>query len=260
MATEPVVSPVESTPVADATFKEACQYWGYLIKDDKCGTAQLDRLLRGIARVISKQSGPGDSPDLTPSQIANFYRSVGGDYDVLFLETPPASISFIYRSLGAFHSLQPAPNDDGYSTPTIPALKPRGFVTWQTIQILLGPEEHVPFLQKAVAQFDVLDPETNTLFPKILPKECFPEKPDDAMEEWYQGVAERLRKDAEEDVSDKEHGPQVRVDVNEPRGRDSSDLSGEGSADERHGAAKYFEDPLYRRTRPRPPVMRHFSK
>jgi hypothetical protein len=36
----------------DATHREACQYWGYLIQPDKCGTPLFDRLLRGIAEVI----------------------------------------------------------------------------------------------------------------------------------------------------------------------------------------------------------------
>ena len=149
----------------------------------------------------SKKFEPGDSPDLTPSQIAAWYRSVGGDYDVLFTDTPPSSVAFIYRSLGAYHSLQPGPHDDGYSSPTIPALKKNGFVTWQTIQLLLGPEDHVPFLQRAVEIDDIPDPETGNIFPKILPKECFPEKPDDAMETWYQSVAARLKKEADEEAS-----------------------------------------------------------
>jgi hypothetical protein len=176
---------------------------------------------------------------------------------MLFVDTPPPSLSFIYRSLGALHSLQPAPDDEGYGTPAIPALKQRGFVTWQTVQLLLGPEEHVPFLQKAVALFDVVDPETGNMFPKILPKECFPDHPDEAMEKWYDGVAQRLKKEAEDDASDKMGTPRVRVEVDDPAPRTSSDLSGEGSADERHGAARYFEDPLYRK---RPPIVRHFSK
>lgn len=37
---------------ADAAQKEACDYWGYLIKSDKCGTDLFDRLLKGIAEVI----------------------------------------------------------------------------------------------------------------------------------------------------------------------------------------------------------------
>lgn len=37
---------------ADATEREACQFWGYLLRDDKTGTEKLDRLLRGIAEVI----------------------------------------------------------------------------------------------------------------------------------------------------------------------------------------------------------------
>lgn len=37
---------------ADATQREAKDYWGYLIKVDKCGTDLFDRLLKGIADVI----------------------------------------------------------------------------------------------------------------------------------------------------------------------------------------------------------------
>lgn len=212
------------------------------------GTAQTDQLWQ------SKTFEPSESPDLTPSQIAAWYRDVGGDYDVLFKDTAPSSIAFIYRSLGAFHSLQPAPTDDGYSSPTIPALKKQGFVTWQTIQLLLGPEEHVPFLQRAVEQYDVVDPEMGTVFPKVLPKQCFPDKADDAMETWYQDVAARLKREAEEEAA------RARVHC-EPGIRVSTDLSGDGSsADEKTGAFNYFMDPMYRRSRARPSFMRHVSK
>lgn len=184
--------------------------------------------------------------------MAAWYRAVGGNYDVLFNETPPSSIAFIYRSLGAFHSLQPSANDDGYSSPVIPALKKQGFVTWQTIQLLLGPQEHVPFLQKSVEQFDVIDPETKQVFLKMLPSKCFPTKPDEAMEEWYEGVAVRLKREAEAEAN----GARV-----EDETRNSTDLSGDGSsADEKTGAFKYFEDPMYRKARPRPTFMRHVSK
>ncbi|KAF2848586.1 hypothetical protein T440DRAFT_556654 [Plenodomus tracheiphilus IPT5] len=237
---------------ADAAYREAYQYWGYLFKEDKCGMPLLDRLLKGIAELISKRFEPNESPDLTPSQIAAWYRDVGGDYDVLFTGTPPTSIAFIYRSLGAFHSLQPGPNDDGYSSPTVPALKKQGFVTWQTIQLLLGPEEHVLFLQRAVQQYDVVDPETGDTFPKILPKECFPEAPDDAMETWYESVAARLKREAEEEATG-------RV-TDELRPRTSTDTGDGSSADEKHGAFKYFEDPMYRNARQRPNIMRHVSK
>jgi hypothetical protein len=36
----------------DAAHREACDYWKYLIKPDKCGTEIFDRLLQGIAEVI----------------------------------------------------------------------------------------------------------------------------------------------------------------------------------------------------------------
>ncbi|KAJ4357124.1 hypothetical protein N0V95_002781 [Ascochyta clinopodiicola] len=244
--------PAESAANNEAAQREAYDYWGYLLQPDKCGTPRLDRLLKGIAQVISDKFEPSDSPDLTPSQIAAWYRAVGGNYDVLFTETPPSSIAFIYRSLGAFHSLQPSANDDGYSSPNIPALKKQGFVTWQTIQLLLGPQEHVPFLQRSVEQFDVIDPETNNVFLKMLPSKCFPDKPDAAMEEWYEGVAARLKREAEAEAN----GSHV-----EDEPRSSADLSGDGSsADEKTGAFKYFEDPMYRKSRPRPTFMRHVSK
>lgn len=179
---------------------------------------------------------------------------------MLFVETPATSLSFIYRSLGAFHSLQPGPNDDGYSSPTIPALKRQGFVTWQTIQLLLGPEDHVLFLQNAVKQFDVIDPDSGNMFPKILPAECLPDKPDDAMEAWYETVAHRLKREAEEDGGSNEKIPNVRVNVNDHVPRTAADFSGD-SADEKHAAASYFSDPLYRQSRhTRPPIIRHYSK
>ena len=140
---------------------------------------------------------PSESFDLLPAQLASFYATVGGDYDPLFVGTPPASIAFIYKSLGCRHSLQPATTDDDFATPSVPALKPKGFVTWQTIQILLCPEEHMPFIQNAVSRFDIKDPETGQLFPKLLPAECFPSKPDEQMVAWYEAVSERLMKEAQ---------------------------------------------------------------
>jgi hypothetical protein len=86
----------------------------------------------------------------------------------------------------------------------------------------------------------------------MLPSTCFPDKPDEAMEEWYEGVAARLRREAEAEAN----GSRV-----EDEPRSSADLSGDGSsADEKSGAFKYFEDPMYRKTRPRPTFMRHVSK
>lgn len=40
------------TANTDAAQKEAQDYWGYLIKPDKCGTELFDRLLKGIAEII----------------------------------------------------------------------------------------------------------------------------------------------------------------------------------------------------------------
>lgn len=83
--------------------------------------------------------------------------------------------------------------------PSIPALTPKGFVRWQTIQLLLEPEEHVPFLQAAVKRFEIANPENGIPFPKFLPCEALPSKPDLEMVQWYNGVAEKLRLEAQAD-------------------------------------------------------------
>lgn len=133
-------------------------------------------------------------------------------------------------------------------------------MTWQTIQLLLGPEIHVQFLQNAVKQFDVVDPQTGSIFPKLLPAACLPSKPDEAMEAWYNTVAQRLQRESEEDSGDNDKVPHVRVNVNEHAPRASTEYSGD-SANEKHAAASYFSDPLYRQSRHgRPPIFRRFSK
>lgn len=74
------------------------------------------------------------------------------------------------------------------------------------------------------------------------------------METWYEGVADRLKREAEEEAARERAKKQTGA-------RSSDDLSGDGSsADEKTGAAKYFEDPMNRRSRARPTMMRYVSK
>lgn len=47
--------PVKNASNDEAAEREAYDYWGYLLKQDKCGTPMLDRLLKGIADVIVSQ-------------------------------------------------------------------------------------------------------------------------------------------------------------------------------------------------------------
>ncbi|KAF1810738.1 hypothetical protein P152DRAFT_400359, partial [Eremomyces bilateralis CBS 781.70] len=219
------------TEPSEVETKEAVQYWGYLFKADKCGTSKLDRLLMGIAKHITTTTDPNDDcTDITPHQLATFYRSVGGNYDSLFLHKPPASIAFIYKSLGCSHSLQPSDLTDPYSPPSVPALKRHGYVTWQTIQLLLEPAEHVPFLQTAVHKFDIIDPDEGRRFPRVLPKEVLPSKPDQDMLTWFESVSERLRHDAQA--------------LSRPPWDSADDR--EYETDERADAARYFDHQMRR--------------
>jgi hypothetical protein len=65
-------------------------------------------------------------------------------------------------------------------------------VQWQSIEILLGPEEHVPFIQNAVRTFGIKNPDNGEPFPIDLPTEAFPLDPDKEIEKWYNECAGRL--------------------------------------------------------------------
>lgn len=181
------------------------EYYGYLFKSDKKPTKVLDALLRGIANYISESVGDKEEKALTPAKLATFYKAVGGNYDSLFVDVPFPSISWIYASIGCQHTLQPTPDDD-FQPPSIPALTTRGFVRWQSIEILLGPEEHVPFIQTAVRNFAIKNPDTGETFPVDLPTEAFPLVTDKDIEKWHDSCAEKLRQRATPN-EEEEEGP-----------------------------------------------------
>jgi len=254
----------------DIEEREAYEYWGYLFKQDKTGTDKLKSLLRGLKKSMNEHYDPSDQPDLTPSQLASFYRDMHGDYDKLFLGTPNESIAFIYKSLGCLHSLQPPAftHAQAFNDPTVPALKTEGWIMWQTIQLLLGPEEHADFIREAVAKWDIRDQDNGELFPKILPRQCFPLEPDKHMVAWYEGVSERLRKEAEEEERrhneiEVQHDPPPRRLHGAqlaPRREGDTPTDDEGSVDSRGRALAYFQNPLYRHVDGRPGIVRRSSK
>ncbi|KAJ5951673.1 uncharacterized protein N7479_010086 [Penicillium vulpinum] len=169
----------------------ADNHWGTLINSDKSPAPLLEQLCLGIAQLMSSFDSNGTT-DITPDRLAAFYRKVGGNYDPLFLETKTQALSFIYQSLGCFHSLQPSTNP--YEPPSIPSLLPSGFVRWQTIQLLMDPDEHSVYLQNAVELWDIVDA-NGEIFPKTIPRDAFPSEPDPEMLEWHEGVSRRLERD-----------------------------------------------------------------
>lgn len=112
----------------------------------------------------------------------------------LFVNAPHESISYIWQVFGCRHSLQPTDND--YEQPSVPALKFKGFVRWESIQILLAPEEHVPFVLYAVKNWHLKNPDTGDLFPTDLPVTAFPSEPDPDITAWHAACGDKLKKEA----------------------------------------------------------------
>ncbi|KAL1994472.1 hypothetical protein VTN49DRAFT_1942 [Thermomyces lanuginosus] len=180
-------------------------YWSTLINPDKSPTPLLEQLCLGIAHVIATKFEPSNiGPDLTPTKLAAFYREAGRNYDTLFLETPYWSLSFIYQKLGCFHSLQPTSN--AFEPPCIPSLLPIGFVRWETIQILLDPDEHHHLLQTALEKWDIMDAK-GVAFPKVIPREVFPKVPDQDMVEWHEKLSKQLKHDHQAWNTPPRHSP-----------------------------------------------------
>ncbi|KAI0853408.1 hypothetical protein F5Y00DRAFT_224636 [Daldinia vernicosa] len=202
-------SPSQSKAKAKASEPDGKEYYGYLF-NGKLPTPILDALLRAIGEYISANIGDTNDHALTPTKLAAFYRAVGGDYDQLFLHCPYKSISYIWQALGVQHTLQPTENP--FEAPAIPALTLNGFVRWQTIQLLLEPQEHVPFMQFAVRNWALVHPDTGRPFPADLPAEAFPAECDPETDAWHKECARKLR----EDATPKDEHPPRRRD-SEPR-------------------------------------------
>lgn len=131
---------------------------------------------------------------------------------------------------------------------------------WQTIQLLLGPDEHSSFLIEAVQKWDIKDPVNGEMLPKMLPRRCFPLEPDKHMVAWYEGVSERLRKEAEEEERRRDIEAQ-QAEVRRINDRlPHVDTDEEGSVDSKGPALAYFRNPLYRHVDGRPTIVRHSSK
>ena len=129
-------------------------------------------------------------------------------------------------------------------------------MTWQTIQILLGPQEHVPFLQNALKAYNVIDPATKQPFLKTLPASCLPTLPDHDMERWHDKVATRLQDEAEEaEERSHRHGPghHNRMVTTATDGPATPGI-------DRADTTRYFSDPHHRAQADRPKIVRSFTK
>ncbi|KAF7863967.1 hypothetical protein EAF04_006932 [Stromatinia cepivora] len=256
--------PQEETPNVDPK-----EFYGYLFDADKSPTSVLNALLRGIANYIIENVGSKEDQFLTPEKLALFYKAVGGNYDSLFVETKHPSISWIYASIGCQHTLNPTKDD--FAPPSIPCLTVRGFVRWQSIEILLGPEEHVSFIQTAVREFEIKNPTTGERFPIDLPKEAFPSVPDAEIEKWHRSCAEKLRRratpdespDEQEDVPTPDLPPRPKVQATYVHVRPSPRVPDPTPTNGAHSRSGYFEtstrEPPTRESSSREPSAREPS-
>jgi hypothetical protein len=117
-------------------------------------------------------------------------------------------------------------------------------VRWQSIEILLGPEEHVPFIQNAVRTFNIKHPDTGVEFPTELPKEAFPLVPDVAIEKWHSDCAAKLRERATPAMDDASMRPDL-----PPRPKVQTGYAHVRASRPMRGDSEYFED-----SRSRPPT------
>ncbi|KAK3496984.1 uncharacterized protein B0T23DRAFT_71671 [Neurospora hispaniola] len=187
------------TPETNGKIKEI--FYGYMYDDPKPDEIPipkpkplLDALLRALALHIINDIGDKDEKHLAPAKMAAFYKLAGHDYDRLFVNMPPQSISFIYQVQGCQHIL--LPTEDDFAAPSIPALTVKGFARWQAIQILLEPQTHVPIVQFAVKNWSLKHPEFGTVFPDDLPATVFPVDTDQDTDLWHQSCATKLRAEA----------------------------------------------------------------
>jgi len=256
------MAPAQLDRTNAADIQEAIHYWSPLLKQSGIGpTDKFTRLLRGIAACISTRFPSLDTSDLSPHQLLQFYQSVNGDYTQLF-SLPPKSLACIYQKLRCSYSLQPPSSKDEYTLPTIPALKPDGFVKLSTVQLLLAPSEHALFLQNALSQYEVKDPESGELFPKLLPRQLFPREPHEEMIRWHQSISDELYREATAAQPPTESKP-PRASKHNHNHRPTNSVEHEtaGTASDLiHQAAKFFSNPLSRGLDGRPTLVRHLSR
>ncbi|KAJ4290649.1 hypothetical protein N0V88_006396 [Collariella sp. IMI 366227] len=183
-----------------AEAKGGQSFYGYLFTKSKpipAPTPLLDALLRAIAAHIASEIGDKNETHLTPAKLSSFYKIGGHDFDYFFVDMPPAAISTVYQGLGCQHLL--LPSDDDFAAPSVPALTVKGFVRWQTIQTLLGPQTQVPVLQYAAANWSLKHPENGAALPTDLPKKAFPSDIDPDTDRWHRECADRSRMKAAEE-------------------------------------------------------------
>lgn len=238
----------------DEQTRRAIDYWGQLLKTDSIGpTPKLERLLKGIAACIRNTFGDPDSSDLTPTQLLQYYRSVNGNYDKLFT-LDAKSLVIVYTKLRCLYSLQPDDDNGEFKTPSVPALKPAGWVKWSCIQLLLGPAEHAMFLQNALHRYDVKDTETGQLFPKLLPRQLFPAEPLEMMVRWHHDAGYELE---HEDINS-----QMNVDKEKLRDNGLSPVpsgSNDSERQRKQDAAQYFSNPHFRDKDGTPTIVKRLS-
>lgn len=174
-------------------------YWGDMITPTHPPRASptFQKLLHAIYDYATQNLPPRETTELTPQKLSSLYREVGGDLDALFLQTPYPRLSRIFSALGCEHTLQPDPTDS-FKPPHIPALTKNGWMVWETVQLLMDPGEHVPYMREAVRRWE-LTTEAGERLPREVPQECWPQRADKETVEWHEGAYAKVLEEEEAD-------------------------------------------------------------
>lgn len=186
------------------------ELWGDLV-DREPGREPRPReklviLLRETANYMIKERPVKESIVITPEKMVDFYTTNAVDKEPLdwkafFTARTLTSLSSIYRALNCEHFYMPPASDQ---KPCIPALTPRGFETWMFTQLMSNPDRESQRLQRLVSNWNIMNTKTGQLFPKSIPRRCFPDKEDNIIANGWWRVWGEFPPDYSEDSEEDE--------------------------------------------------------
>ncbi|KAI5788209.1 hypothetical protein FPQ18DRAFT_55318 [Pyronema domesticum] len=164
----------------------AYENWGKHLVDIKPDTREpspsvmLKALLRSIAEYIIHVMQPKDTYVVTIGKLVDFYAQFAVqqepvDWTTFFHGRSPKTLSDMFLDMNIEHHLIQSRHG---MAPTEPAMTVAGFENWMMTLLMTDPSREHERLCKIISQCTLYDRARACEFPKLLPRECFPTKPD----------------------------------------------------------------------------------